>query len=181
MNTQTRALSDSFEAQRVAPATLSVMHPFYWSLRRELWENRWIYIGQLAVAAIFLIVFFINMAVWVAKMRGSSTTDVAHYWEIVTMPYNIGAGVMMGTLILMSLFYSADALYGERRDRSILFWKSLPVSDLSSVLAKASIPLFFLPLLTIAVTLVMQIIMLLISGIILPAHGMSLVPVWREL
>ena len=46
-----------------------------------------------------------------------------------------------------AIFYCLDALYGERRDRSILFWKSLPVSDLTTVLAKASIPLVILPLL----------------------------------
>jgi len=181
MNMETSALSESFEAQQVAPATLSLMHPFYWSVRRELWENRWIYVGQLAVAAVFLLVFFINMTVWLTKMRGLSTTDPEKYWEIVALPYNIGAGVMMGTLILMSLFYSADALYGERRDRSILFWKSLPVSDVSVVLAKASIPLVFLPLLTIAVTIAMHVLMLMISSVVLPASGMSVAPLWREL
>jgi len=181
MNTQTNALSESLEAQRVAPATLSATRPLYWSIRRELWENRWIYVGQLAVAVVFLLVFAINMTVWLAKMRGSSATDAAGYWETVAMPYNIGAGVMMGTLILMALFYSADALYGERRDRSILFWKSLPVSDLTVVLAKASIPLLILPLLTIAVTIAMHVIMLLMSCIVLPASGVSWAPVWREL
>ena len=49
-------------------------------------------------------------------------------------------------------FYCLDALHGERRDRSILFWKSLPVSDLTTVLAKASIPLLVLPLLAFALT-----------------------------
>jgi ABC-2 type transport system permease protein len=97
------------------------------------------------------------------------------------MPYDIAAGVMMGTLILMSLFYSADALHDERRDRSILFWKSLPVSDLTTVLAKASIPLLVLPLLAFAVTVVMQLIMLLVSSVVLLANGISVAPLWREL
>jgi hypothetical protein len=38
-----------------------------------------------------------------------------------------------------------DALHGERRDRSIPFWKSLPVSDFTTVLSKASIPLRISP------------------------------------
>ena len=59
------------------------------------------------------------------------------------------------------MFYCLDALYGERRDRSILFWKSLPVSDLTTVLSKASIPIVVLPLLTFAVTVATQLIMLL--------------------
>ncbi|MBV8052989.1 MAG: ABC transporter permease, partial [Acidobacteriaceae bacterium] len=68
----------------------------------------------------------------------------------------------------------------ERRDRSILFWKSLPVSDVSIVLAKASVPLIVLPLITIAVTIAMHVIMLLMSAIVLPASGMSVASVWRE-
>ena len=47
----------------------------------------------------------------------------------------------MLTAMVVGLFYCLDALNGERRDRSILFWKSLPVSDTTAVLAKASIPL----------------------------------------
>ena len=37
------------------------------------------------------------------------------YRQAIATPYDIAAGVMMGTLILMSLFYSAEALHGERR------------------------------------------------------------------
>ena len=181
MNTQTNTISESLEAPRVAPVALPATRPLYWSIRRELWENRWIYVGQLAVAVVFLVVFFINMTVWLARMRGPSATNPEKYWEAVSLPYNIGAGVMMGTLILMSLFYSADALYGERRDRSILFWKSLPVSDHTVVLAKASIPLVILPLLTIAVTIAMHVTMLMISSVVLPASGMSIASLWAEL
>ncbi len=53
----------------------------------------------------------------------------------------------MVTAFIVGIFYCLDALHGERRDRSILFWKSLPVSDLTTVLSKASIPLVVLPLL----------------------------------
>ncbi len=66
----------------------------------------------------------------------------------------------MAAAFIVGIFYSLDALHGERRDRSILFWKSLPVSDLTTVLSKATIPLVILPLLTFAIALVMQWIML---------------------
>ncbi len=61
------------------------------------------------------------------------------------MPYSIAAIVIMFTTVLVGAFYCLDALHGERRDRSILFWKSLPVSDLTTVLSKATIPLVVLP------------------------------------
>src|SRR5207249_4125035 len=64
----------------------------------------------------------------------------------------------------VGIFYSLDALYGERRDRSILFWKSLPVSDLTTVLSKFTIPLIILPLLSFAIAVVTQFVMLLLSS-----------------
>ena len=56
------------------------------------------------------------------------------------MPYTHAAALIMLIAFLVGIFYSLDALHGERRDRSILFWKSLPVSDLTTVLSKASHP-----------------------------------------
>jgi ABC-2 type transport system permease protein len=181
MNTESNILRESaLDSERVAAAAPQT-RPFYWSVRRELWENRWIYVGQLAVAGVFLVGFLFNMTRWLDKMRGLSATDPAQYWETVSLPYNIAAGALMGTLILMSIFYSSDTLYGERRDRSILFWKSLPVSDFTTVLAKASIPLVILPLLTFAITVALHLVMLLMSSIVLPASGMGFASVWKEL
>ena len=93
----------------------------------------------------------------------------------------MAAGLMMLTGIVVSVFYCLDALHGERRDRSILFWKSLPVSDLTTVLAKASIPLVILPLLTFAITVAMQWLMLLISSVVLLVSGQSVATLWTEL
>ena len=181
MNTQSNALSESFEAQRTGPAALSATRPMYWSIRREFLENRWIYIGQLAIAAVFLCGFLISTIHLPAQMRALSTKDTMQYRQAIATPYDIAAGVMMGTLILMSLFYSAEALHGERRDRSILFWKSLPVSDAMTVLAKASVPLVILPLLTFAVTVIMQVIMLLLSSVVLAGSGLSVAALWGPL
>jgi ABC-2 type transport system permease protein len=182
MNTESNILRESeHDSERVTATSVSQTQPLYWSVRRELWENRWIYVGQLAIAAVCLFGFLINITRWLAKMHGLSTTNPVEYWETIALPYNVVAGVMMGTLILMSPFYSADALYGERRDRSILFWKSLPVSDLTTVLAKASVPLVILPLITIAITIATHLIMLLLSSIVLPANGVSLASWWKEL
>jgi ABC-2 type transport system permease protein len=181
MNTQSNALSESFQARRVAPAVMSATRPVYWSVRRELRENRWIYIGQLAIAAVFLLGYLVSLHHLPVMMHSLPANDPAKYRDAVAGPYDAAAGVMMATLILMSLFYSAEALHGERRDRSILFWKSLPVSDRTTVLAKASVLLVVLPLLTFAVTVVMQVIMLLLNSMTLVASGYSVASLWGEL
>jgi ABC-2 type transport system permease protein len=81
----------------------------------------------------------------------------------------------------VAVFCCLDALYGERRDRSILFWKSLPVSDTMTVLSKAIIPIVVLPLLAFAITVATQFAMLLVSSAVLLASGMSGGMPWSHL
>jgi ABC-2 type transport system permease protein len=107
--------------------------------------------------------------------------DPESHRDAILMPYHIAAAFMMATYILVTLFYCADALHGERRDRSILFWKSLPVSDATVVLAKATIPFIILPLLTFAVILVLQFMILLLSSAVLMANNLSVAALWTHL
>ncbi len=190
MNIQSNALPESLNSQGVAPAILSAPRPFYWSVRRELWENRSIYIAPLAAGAVFLFGFLISLVALPHKMRALSALDPAQphggvgacpfCGNAVTKPYEFAAGLFMATAMIVGVFYCLDALHGERRDRSILFWKSLPVSDVTTVLAKASIPYVILPLLTVALTVVTQFILLLLGSAVLSAHGMSVANYWAQ-
>jgi ABC-2 type transport system permease protein len=100
--------------------------------------------------------------------------------EAIAMPYDMAAGVLMLTLMLVGALYCLDALYGERRDRSIVFWKSLPVSDLTTVLSKASIPFVVLPLVTFAITISLQWVMLLVSSVVVLGSGQSVATLWAQ-
>ena len=124
----------------------------YWAVRRELWENRSIYLAPLAVAALILVGFLISTISLPAKIRAASALSCMGQHNLIAQPYLVAAGMMMLTTLAVGVFYSLDALYGERRDRSILFWKSLPVSDLTTVLSKAITPVVILPLVTFAIT-----------------------------
>ncbi len=181
MNTQSNMMPESFQAQSVAPGRLSATWPMYWSVRRELWENRSIYIAPLAAAAVFLFGFVISTIHLPAKMRSLSALDPARQREAIAMPYDMAAGLIMVTALIVGVFYCLDALHGERRDRSILFWKSLPVSDLTTVLSKASIPLVVLPLLAFTITVAMQWIMLLLSTAVLLGSGLGGTTLWTQL
>ncbi len=181
MNTPSNAMPESYDEQRVVPASLSVTRPMYWSVRRELWENRSIYIAPLVAAAVILFGFLISMIHLPNKMRAILALDAANQHDALAEPYDAAAGLLMGTALIVGVFYCLDALHGERRDRSILFWKSLPVSDLTTVLSKASIPLMVLPLYTFAITVVTQWIMLLLSTIVLLMSGVSAATLWTQL
>jgi ABC-2 type transport system permease protein len=152
-----------------------------WSIRRELWENRSVTIAPLAVAAFILFVFLITIAVASPRrMRTLPTLDPAAQHALVVRPFCSSPGPIMMVTILVGIFYALDALYGERRDRSILFWKSLPVSDLETVLSKAAIPLAVLPLIGFALSVATQIVLLLWSTVVLSASGLDPGRVWAE-
>src|SRR5258707_9925437 len=154
--------------------------PMYWSVRRELWENRSIYIAPLIVAAVQVFGFAISTIGLAERRRGVLLLDPAHQRAAIEMPYDVAAMMMIFTAFIIAVFYCLDALHGERRDRSILFWKSLPVSDLTTVLSKASVPLVILPLLAFAVNVCVQLIMLLMSTANLLTHGVTPATTWSQ-
>src|SRR5262249_43164219 len=96
-------------------------------------------------------------------------------------PYDVAAMVLIFTAFVVGVFYCLDALHGERRDRSILFWKSLPVSDLTTVLSKVIIPLAVLPLIILTIIVATQLIMLFWTSILLIGHGMSPGSTWTTI
>ena len=172
MNTPSHAapeLPNESKPVRTATSTRSMI----WSVRRELWENRSIQLAPLAVAAVFLFGFLISLIHLPERRRAALLLDPAQQRAAIEQPYDFLAMLMIFTAFLVGLFYCLDALHGERRDRSILFWKSLPVSDFTTVLAKASIPLVVLPLVAFAITVITQLIMLLFSTAILLINALS--------
>ena len=117
MSTQSNTMSESFQSQSIAPAVIPATRALYWSVRRELWENRSIYLAPLAVAGVALFAFSLSSiaGIWEKPLRLNPAQPQA--------PYDIAAGLLMLTGIVVSVFYCLDALHGERRDRGILFWK----------------------------------------------------------
>jgi ABC-2 type transport system permease protein len=177
MNTQSNAIPDTpIAAQGFAPAVIPESRLLYWSVMRELWESRSIYIAPLAVAALTLVGHLIATI-----GRAMSVTNLAQRGAILEEHYSFAEFAIMGTTFVVAVFYCLDALHGERRDRSILFWKSLPVSDLTTVLSKAAIPLALLPLLTFVITVLTQLIMALMSSAVLLGSGLSVATLWTQL
>ena len=149
-------------------------------MRRELWENRSVYIAPPVVAAVFLFGYLISLFTLPRRMNAALLLDAAKQRAIISQPYNFVAGLVMMTAFLVAAFYCLDALYGERRDRSILFWKSLPVSDRTTVLAKVSIPLVVLPAIAFPIALAARLIMLLLATLTLMGNGRALAALWTH-
>jgi ABC-2 type transport system permease protein len=162
------------------PAPISEPRPMYWSVRRELWENRSIYLAPLIVAAVVLFATALSTIGLPRKMRNLPTVDPGKRHAAIVQPFSMAPAPIMLTSFLVGFFYCLDALYGERRDRSILFWKSLPVSDRTTVLSKASVPLVVLPAIALALSVVTQVVLLWLSTLVLLGSGLSPAPLWAE-
>jgi ABC-2 type transport system permease protein len=121
-------------------------------IRRELWEHRALWIVPLVVAALVIIAaMFPHAAVQlddadISKVQ-SRVGLVAVFHSALTIPQFVLLAVVLP-------FYLLDCLYAERKDRSILFWKSLPVSDAQTVLSKLIVALAVVPLGVYVLTLV---------------------------
>jgi ABC-2 type transport system permease protein len=180
MSTSSNAIPEvPNDSKLIAPAAMSATRPLYWSVKRELWENRSIYIAPLIVAAVQVFGFAIS-TIGLAERRRAVLllADSAKQRAAIEMPYDLAAMMMIFTVFIVGVFYCLDALHGERRDRSILFWKSLPVSDLTTVLSKAIVPLVVLPLVAFALTVCVQAVMILMTSANLLVHGMSPATTW---
>src|SRR5437868_9706792 len=147
--------------------------PFYWSVWRELWENRSIYIAPLIVAIIVLFGFLVSTIGLPERRRAVLLLDPAKARAAIEAPYDMAAIMLILTAFIVGVFYCLDALHGERRDRSILFWKSLPVSDATTLLSKAMVPLAVLPAVVFALIVATQFVMLMISSVALLPSGLT--------
>ncbi len=162
------------------PAEISALRRFYWLLRRELWESRAIYLAPLAIAGLSLLTTVVLAIQMPARMRAAATLTAGPQRLALAQPFALTELLMMATTTLVAIIYCLDALQSERRDRSILFWKSMPVSDLATVLAKASVPFVILPLLTVVIAVTIQTIMLLACSATLLATGQSAALLWER-
>jgi ABC-2 type transport system permease protein len=182
MSSQSNAMNgSSFGSQSAGAAFISATRPFYWSVRRELWENRLIYLVPLAAATVFLVAYLISiLALPGHRMRTVLALAPEKQRAQIELPYELSAALIMGTALIVGIFYSLDALYGERRDRSILFWKSMPVSDLTTILSKLAIPLVIIPVLSYAIAVVTQFIMLLLASAVSVGSGANVAALWTQ-
>ncbi|ALK96728.1 hypothetical protein AB595_03210 [Massilia sp. WF1] len=164
-----------------------------WLLRREFWEHKGsMFWAQVIVAAV-LVLFVGGSLVYGLGMHGPSHMTingrtVTHTGLASAMPLEMkdkvvdvasGMYVAAGSplMLLMAVvifFYCLGALYDERRDRSILFWKSLPVSDGMTVLSKVLTAVCVAPLIAIAFAFAASLGLLLIGCAILSFAGVNM-------
>jgi ABC-2 type transport system permease protein len=91
------------------------------------------------------------------------------------------SGAILIASLVVGVFYSLASLHAERRDRSVLFWKSLPVSDRTTVLSKAFVPLVVLPPVVFLTMLATQIVTLGGVTLVIVANGLDPMVLWSRI
>jgi ABC-2 type transport system permease protein len=153
-------------------------------IRREIWEHRSLWIAPLTVAGVILIVALLGGVhvgngddFWFGYHdEGMSPDQRAHLVKQMSPPDDVRKGIIAGVFSMLTIvqlvvlgivvfFYLLDTLLAERRDRSILFWKSLPISDGEVVASKALTALVVAPLFVLAVGAVTQVLFAGIAAI----------------
>jgi ABC-2 type transport system permease protein len=115
-----------------------------------------------------LAAFSFGFARHAGGIRAIEALEPAKRAITVALPFSMVASVVLLSSFIVGLFYSLDALHAERRDRSVLFWKSMPVSDWTTVLAKAFVPIAVQPVVAFTIALATQLLMLAVSAVLLP-------------
>lgn len=147
-------------------------------IRRELWEHRSIYVTP---AAIGIIVSLLMVTGQVAVSAMGQHLDFA-LLGATALGENERAAALTGLMTLISLpmlfamwiltiFYTLDSLYAERKDRSILFWRSIPVTDAETVTSKLLTALIVIPLITLLMIVVTQLMVLIITSVWVSIRG----------
>jgi ABC-2 type transport system permease protein len=150
------------------------MNKFLWLVRRELWEARSVWVAPAILAAIMVGGTLLGaLLTGSASLEGLGPEDAAKLHEKMTPEHldgvvSLALGFIFMVFLVLVLFtqfiYALDSLYGERRDRAILFWKSLPVSDLATVLSKLLVASVVMPLVATAFALATQLAMFAVGG-----------------
>jgi ABC-2 type transport system permease protein len=140
-------------------------------IKREIWEHRAIYVTPIAIAVVVSLVSLAGMVtisafdkeVNMALFGASNIAGDAEREAAMTVFFLGTSWVFLFGLAILTTFYTLDSLYAERKDKSILFWRSLPITDAETVVSKLLTAIFVLPLVTVAAIIATHIVNLVIT------------------
>jgi ABC-2 type transport system permease protein len=175
-------------------------HKFRLLLRREFWEHKGGFLwAPLVAGGIFLLLSRMGMGVgemaarraagegklalengegivingldFAALARHLDAKDLHQLGGALDVSLLMAASWPFIVLAFVVFFYCLGALYDERRDRSVLFWKSLPLSDAQTVWSKVASAVLVAPVLAVGAALATGLGFLLLISVFVLFHG----------
>ena len=166
------------------------MNTFTWLLKREFWEHKggffWtpLVVGaiMLAFIAVSLLIAVLGLGdgmqingVAVSSMANQVTAEQKTAFALTLVAGYAGfSAPIFIALCFCVFFFCLGALFDERKDRSVLFWKSLPVSDHATVLSKVMMALGVAPVIALAVATITSTITLMLICIAAATLGVNM-------
>ncbi|GAA0707468.1 ABC-2 type transport system permease protein [Dyella sp. SG562] len=167
------------------------MKTFYWQVKREFWENRGGFLWAPIVTGVVFLVLNV-MAIVAAEVMSArhgiqiggnnfreliekaSDGDLAQVGAALDMTMLSSMGLITIVLGFVVFFYCLGSLYDDRRDRSVLFWKSLPLSNTGTVLSKVASAVVLAPAIAVVVGIAVGLLQLVIFSLVLSFHGINM-------
>lgn len=146
--------------------TVWPLRQYIWSVKREIWGNKFLFWGPLVMVLLFVVVVCTPLL----KGLRVSGPDVSPQF-LFSVTAEMLSFVANWSVLVVGCIYALGTFFNERKDLSILFWKSMPVSDRLSVLAKAGVILVAVPLFALMLTWVGVLVLAITSA---HAYGISL-------
>jgi len=158
-------------------------------MRREVWEHRSLYVTPAVVGLIMVLTLLtafvfasgyqeiVDIGIVGAQNLAGDTERRAALLAVLignTVPFLLAGAIL-------TVFYSLDSLYAERKNKSILFWRSLPITDAETVISKLLTSVLAIPLIAFAVIIVTHLLILAITGIFVSIKGgSSMFLIWKS-
>ncbi len=160
------------------------MSRFLWLIRREVWEHKAIWVAPaIVIGCLVLLMLTGNVHLGpVIEIDGEAKFTQLPAELQMKMLVLVYAGLALVVFMVMGIvafFYSLDALYADRRDRSVLFWKSLPLSDAETVLSKFAVAIVVIPLVALAASLLAQVVIAAGGSARLALGGLPAIPLLK--
>jgi ABC-2 type transport system permease protein len=146
-STPESAMAETPPTSSVAARKGTIWKTLFALVRREFWEHRALWLAP-TVVAVLLVACAFPAHIDFGELNGTSSpldSDRGRIALFGLIQWGLTVPLYLVMVIILS-FYLLDCLYAERKDRSILFWKSMPVSDGATVTSKLLVALVVVPL-----------------------------------
>ncbi len=148
-------------------------------MKREFWEHRSIWVTPVAIASVVTLgtltaLMFAGEFARELDVAIFGAQNVAGEMErraVLTGFFAGSSWLFLLGLGVLTIFYTLDSLYAERKDKSILFWRSLPVTDAETVISKLLTAVLLIPAVAIIAIIGTHIVNLVVTSIWVSMKG----------
>jgi len=148
-------------------------------LKREVWEHRSIFITPIVIAGIVVLGTLTALMIAgefaqelnVAMFGAQSVAGETERRAVLSGLFFGSSGLFFLALGILTVFYSLDSLYAERKDKSILFWRSLPVTDAETVVSKLLTAVLVIPAASIVAIIATHLVNLIVTSVWVSMKG----------